>query len=67
MSRRGAIIGALAVLGSIVLFIIPFAFIVLTALKSKQEASLRGFSWPTSPSTGPGSSSSASPAASRWC
>ena len=46
--RGGTIIGGIAILGSIVIFIIPFAFIVMTALKDKREASLRGFSLPTS-------------------
>ena len=36
----------LAILASIVVFIVPFAFIVLTALKDKKEASQREFSLP---------------------
>lgn len=40
--------GLLAILVSTVVFVIPFAFILLTALKDKKEASLRSFSWPTS-------------------
>jgi len=40
--------GLLAILVSTVVFIIPFVFILLTALKDKKEASLRTFSWPTS-------------------
>jgi raffinose/stachyose/melibiose transport system permease protein len=47
-NRGGTLIGAAAILGSIVIFIIPFAFILITALKDKQQASLRDFSWPTS-------------------
>lgn len=38
--------GALAVLVSVVVFVIPFAFIVLTAVKDPQQASLLDFSWP---------------------
>jgi raffinose/stachyose/melibiose transport system permease protein len=40
-------IGGAAILASIVVFIVPFAFIVLTALKDKKEASQREFSLPT--------------------
>jgi raffinose/stachyose/melibiose transport system permease protein len=39
-------IGGAAILASIVVFIVPFAFIVLTALKDKKEASQREFSFP---------------------
>ncbi len=48
MKRGGVIRGGVAILASIVIFIIPFAFIVITALKDKKEASLRSFAWPTS-------------------
>lgn len=34
-------------LASIVVFLVPFAFIVLTAAKSAQQASLLDFAWPT--------------------
>ncbi len=40
--------GVLAILVSTIVFIVPFVFIVLTALKDKKESSLRAFSWPTS-------------------
>jgi raffinose/stachyose/melibiose transport system permease protein len=39
-------IGGAAIFASIVVFIVPFAFIVLTALKDKKEASQREFSFP---------------------
>ncbi|PJJ70658.1 raffinose/stachyose/melibiose transport system permease protein [Diaminobutyricimonas aerilata] len=39
--------GALAIVLSVVVFIVPFVFIVLTAAKTPQEASLLQFSWPT--------------------
>ncbi len=48
MKRGGVIRGGVAILASIVIFIIPFAFIVITALKDKKEASLRSFAWPSS-------------------
>ena len=40
-------LGGLSILVSIFVFIVPFAFIVLTALKDRKEASLRQFSLPT--------------------
>jgi raffinose/stachyose/melibiose transport system permease protein len=45
---RGWVIGIVAVLASVVVFLIPFAFIFVTAAKSVQEASNLDFSWPTS-------------------
>ena len=44
---RGWVIGIVAVLASVVVFLIPFAFIFVTAAKSVQEASNLDFSWPT--------------------
>lgn len=44
---KGLWLGLIAVLASIVVFILPFAFIVLTASKTQKEASLLEFSWPT--------------------
>jgi raffinose/stachyose/melibiose transport system permease protein len=41
-------LGVLSILISIVVFIVPFAFIILTAVKSRQEASQRSFNWPSS-------------------
>ncbi|WP_206222160.1 carbohydrate ABC transporter permease [Schaalia sp. ZJ1691] len=46
-SRRGVIPGIIAILFSIVIFIVPFVFILLTASKSQKEASLLEFSLPT--------------------
>nr|WP_243231955.1 carbohydrate ABC transporter permease [Microbacterium sp. CIAB417] len=40
------IVGIIAILASIVVFIVPFAFIFLTAVKNPQEASLFEFSLP---------------------
>jgi raffinose/stachyose/melibiose transport system permease protein len=48
IALRRSWVGILAILVSSVVFLVPFAFIVLTALKSKQEASRLEFSWPTS-------------------
>jgi raffinose/stachyose/melibiose transport system permease protein len=41
-------LNAVALLVSTVVFLIPFAFIILTSVKSKQEANLLDFTWPTS-------------------
>ena len=41
-------LGAIAILAAFVIFVVPFVFIVLTALKSKDEAALLDFSWPQS-------------------
>lgn len=40
-------LGLLAVLASIVVFVVPFAFIVLQAVKDRQEAARLDFSWPS--------------------
>jgi len=40
-------LGAAAVLASIVVFLVPFAFIILTAAKTASQASLLDFAWPT--------------------
>ncbi len=40
-------VGSLAVLGSLVVFVVPFLFIALTAVKTRGEAALLDFSWPT--------------------
>jgi len=44
---KGLGLGILAIVLSIIVFIIPFIFIILTAAKTQQEASLLQFSWPT--------------------
>ena len=40
-------LGIVAILVSGVVFLVPFGFIVLTALKTKRQASLLNFAWPT--------------------
>ncbi|WP_037130124.1 ABC transporter permease subunit [Rhizobium cauense] len=48
MKSRASVIGGIAALFiSFVVFVIPFAFIVLMAFKDKRQASLLDFSWPT--------------------
>jgi raffinose/stachyose/melibiose transport system permease protein len=44
--HRNYLLSAVAVLVSIVVFVVPFAFIVLTALMDRQQASELSFSWP---------------------
>ncbi len=43
---RRYLVGGIAILVSIVVFIVPFIFIVLTALKTRKDASVRGFTLP---------------------
>ncbi|MEV4352533.1 carbohydrate ABC transporter permease [Actinoplanes sp. NPDC049596] len=45
--RRNLLLSVVAILLSVVVFLVPFAFILLTAVKSRQQASLLDFSWPT--------------------
>jgi raffinose/stachyose/melibiose transport system permease protein len=40
-------ISTAAIAVSIIVFLVPFAFIVLTAIKDRKEARLRQFSWPS--------------------
>lgn len=39
--------GIVAIIVSIAVFVVPFAFIVINAVKTRQESSLRSFAWPT--------------------
>ena len=43
---RRYLVGGFAIIVSIVVFIVPFVFIVLTALKTRKDASVRGFTLP---------------------
>ena len=43
---RRNVVGIIAIIVAIVVFIVPFSFILLTAMKPQQEASLLQFSWP---------------------
>jgi raffinose/stachyose/melibiose transport system permease protein len=45
--RRAWIVGVLAILVSIVVFLIPFSFVILQAAKSPAEASSLAYSWPS--------------------
>jgi raffinose/stachyose/melibiose transport system permease protein len=47
MPRKNYALSFLAIFLSIVVFLVPFAFILLTSLKTSQQASLLDFSWPT--------------------
>jgi len=46
MRRRGVVIGLVSIFLSIVVFLVPFAFVVLQAMKTPAEASKLQFSWP---------------------
>jgi raffinose/stachyose/melibiose transport system permease protein len=43
---RSYLLSAVAIVVSFVVFVIPFVFIVLTAVKDRQQSSLLDFSWP---------------------
>ncbi|MET3898472.1 raffinose/stachyose/melibiose transport system permease protein [Devosia sp. UYZn731] len=45
-SRPSILISAAAIVASTVVFLIPFAFIVLMAFKDRRQSLLRDFSWP---------------------
>ncbi|MDR1513982.1 MAG: carbohydrate ABC transporter permease [Propionibacteriaceae bacterium] len=44
---RSTVVGLIAIAVSVVVFLVPFAFIVLQAVKTPKEAGLRSLSWPT--------------------
>jgi raffinose/stachyose/melibiose transport system permease protein len=44
--RKNYLLSFLAIVVSAVVFLVPFAFILLTAVKDRQQASLLDFSWP---------------------
>lgn len=46
-SRWKIVTEILSVLGASIVFLVPFAFIILTASKTKAEAALLRFTWPT--------------------
>jgi raffinose/stachyose/melibiose transport system permease protein len=45
--RRAWIVGVLAIFVSIVVFLVPFSFVILQAAKSPTEASSLAYSWPS--------------------
>ena len=44
--RRNHLLSAVAIVLSLIVFVVPFAFILLTAMKDRQQASLLDFGWP---------------------
>jgi raffinose/stachyose/melibiose transport system permease protein len=46
--RKGVLLGSASLVAAAILFVVPFVFILLTALKSRQEANLLKFTWPSS-------------------
>ena len=47
VTRRQYLLGFAALLVTFVVFVVPFIFVILTAVKSKAEAARLAFSWPT--------------------
>jgi raffinose/stachyose/melibiose transport system permease protein len=45
--RPNYLLSIVAILASLVIFVVPFVFILLTAVKTRQEAANLDFSWPT--------------------
>ncbi|MBW9111971.1 carbohydrate ABC transporter permease [Microbacterium trichothecenolyticum] len=45
--RKGVVLGLVSIAVSVFVFLVPFAFIVVTAAKTQQEAAGLQFSWPT--------------------
>ena len=45
--RPNYVLSIVAILASLVIFVVPFIFILLTAVKTRQDASRLDFSWPT--------------------
>jgi raffinose/stachyose/melibiose transport system permease protein len=45
-NRRGIVIGVLAIVGTAIFFLVPFAFIFFIASSNVQQASVLQFSWP---------------------
>jgi len=46
MRSSGRLVGGVSILLSIVVFLVPFAFVVLQAMKTQADASRLSFSWP---------------------
>jgi raffinose/stachyose/melibiose transport system permease protein len=44
--RKNWVLSVVAIILSVIVFVVPFAFILLTAVKDQQQASLLDFSWP---------------------
>lgn len=43
---RSTVVGVIAIVLSVIVFLVPFAFIVLTAAKTPADAATLGFTWP---------------------
>jgi raffinose/stachyose/melibiose transport system permease protein len=44
--RKNLLLSFVAIVLSVIVFLVPFAFVLLTAIKDQQQASLLDFSWP---------------------
>ena len=47
MTRRQYVLGFVSLAVTFVVFVVPFIFVFLTAVKSRREAARLDFSWPT--------------------
>lgn len=47
VKKKGVVVGVISIAISVVVFLVPFIFIILTAGKTQQEASRLEFSWPS--------------------
>ncbi len=45
--RKGVLLGSVSIVVSFVIFVVPFLFVLVTAMKGRNEANLLEFSWPT--------------------
>jgi raffinose/stachyose/melibiose transport system permease protein len=45
--RKHYVVSSVAIVVSLVVFVVPFGFILLTAMKDRRQASLLDFSWPS--------------------
>lgn len=45
--RKGVLLGSVSIVVSFVIFVVPFLFVLVTAMKDRNEANLLQFSWPT--------------------
>lgn len=46
MNRRGTLLGVVSIFVSVIIFLVPFLFVILQAMKTAAEASRLKFSWP---------------------
>ncbi len=45
--HKGVLLGSVSIVVSFIIFVVPFLFVLVTAMKDRNEANLLQFSWPT--------------------